>query len=444
MKYRTTPLLTDLYQLTMMQSYYDWDMDKEAVFEFFFRDLPERRRFMVACGLEQTLNYLEKLHFTKEEIDFLYQDGRFSDDFLDRLRDFSFTGAIHGLPEGTVFFGNEPVLRVTAPLPQAQLVETRLINILQFQTMIASKAVRMTQVMPDKGLVDYGLRRAHGGEAGLFAARASYVAGFAGTATVAAGKAFGIPTYGTMAHSFVQAHDSEEEAFYHFALSHPENCVFLLDTYNTEKAVAKVIALASRLAAKNISIKGVRLDSGDLIGLARRVRTLLDDAGLVEVQILASGDIDEYVLKEIRDQEAPIDGFGIGSKMTTSADQPCFNCSYKLVEYGGRGRRKLADRKTTWPGRKQIFRQYDGETMCGDVIGLEEETLSGQALIKQYMAAGKRIKASSLTEARELLQNQLRQLPGDLDNAAYHYPVTLSEHLQNYTKNIKDTLDCHE
>ncbi len=444
MKYRTTPLLTDFYQLTMMQSYYDWDMAEEAVFEFFFRDLPERRRFMIACGLEQALNYLENLHFTKEEIDFLYEDGRFTDEFLDRLQEFSFTGSIHALPEGTVFFGNEPVLRVTAPLPQAQLVETRLINILQFQTMIASKAVRMTRVMPEKGLVDYGLRRAHGSEAGLLASRASYLAGFVGTATVAAGKAFDIPTYGTMAHSFVQAHDSEEEAFYHFAVSHPENCVFLLDTYDTEKALSKVIALAPRLAAQNITIKGVRLDSGDLIGLAKRVRTMLDEAGLREVQILASGDIDEYALEEFREKEAPIDGFGIGSKMTTSADQPCFNCSYKLVEYGGRGRRKLADRKTTWPGRKQIFREYNGGAMSGDVIGLEDEALAGRALFEQYMIAGKRVKSSTLSEARELLQGQLRQLPEDIDNPSYFYPVRLSKKLQSYTENIKDSLDRHE
>ncbi len=436
MKYSDTSLLTDLYQLTMMQSYYDWGLEEEAVFEFFFRSLPEQRPFMVACGLEQALDYLEELRFRREDIDVLYKDGRFKDDFLDRLQAFSFTGSIHGLREGSVFFANEPVLRVTAPLPQAQLVETRLINILHFQTMIASKAVRMTRIMPDKILVDYGLRRSHGGEAGVLAARAAYLAGFAATATVAAGAAFGIPVSGTMAHSFVQAHDSEEEAFYHFAISHPENCIFLLDTYNVENAVATVIRLAPRLAEQDIPIKGVRLDSGNIGQLARQVRQMLDRAGLHKVQILASGDMDEYALQMFRDNDIPIDGFGIGSKMTTSADQPCFNCAYKLVEYAGRGRRKLAEHKTTWPGRKQVFRQQEGQSINGDIVGLEGESLPGERLIHHYMTEGQRLQTWTLQEARDFLQSQLRQLPPTIDDAEYRYPVTLSEQLLRYTERI--------
>ena len=433
-----SPLLTDLYQLTMMQAYFDKSMTAEASFEFFFRKFPNERQFLVACGLEQAVEYLENLQFSKEDLDFLARDGRFHDDFLHHLRDFRFTGSLYGMAEGTVFFPDEPVLRVTAPLPQAQLVETRLINIMQFQTMIASKAVRMTRIMPDKMLVDYGLRRSHGSEAGIMAARASYIAGFSGTATVLAGKLFGIPTYGTMAHSFIQAHDSEEEAFWNFATSHPRNCVLLLDTYDTERATNRVIELAEKLREKNIKIRGVRLDSGDMIELSKKVRALLDGAGLQEVQIIASGDLDEYKLQDFRDAGAPVDGFGIGSRLTTSSDVPYFNCAYKLVEYNGLGRRKLAEKKVTWPGRKQVFRQFSGDPrMHQDILGLEGEQQQGLQLIHHYMKDGKRTQAlPALSETREFLLSQLRQLPADIDMPGHAYPVIPSQHLQDYADEV--------
>ena len=276
----TSPLLTDLYQLNMIQAYLDHGKIKTAVFEFFVRNLPPRRGFLVAAGLEQALAFLEDLHFTAEEIDWLARSGRFGPGLLDYLATLRFEGDVHAMPEGSVFFANEPILRVTAPLPQAQLVETRLINILHFQSLIASKAARMALAAPGKQLIDFGLRRAHGCEAGVMAARASYIAGFSGTATMLAEKWFGIPTFGTMAHAFIQAYDDETEAFKDFAQSRPENLTFLIDTYDTEVAARKVVALAPWLKARGITIRGVRLDSGDLITLSKSVRRILDEGGL--------------------------------------------------------------------------------------------------------------------------------------------------------------------
>lgn len=438
-----SPLLTDLYQLTMMQAYYDKGMQEEAVFEFFFRDFPDNRRFLIACGLQQALEYLENIRFSDEEIDYLRQDGRFHDKFLDQLQDFTFTGDIHAMAEGTIFFSHEPIIRVTAPLPQAQLVETRLINILQFQTMIASKAARMSRLLPDNLLVDYGLRRSHGAEAGVMAARGAYCGGFAGTATVLAGMMFNIPTYGTMAHSFIQAHDSEEEAFYDFATSHPDNCILLLDTYDTERAIERVVKLSRKLKQQDIMIKGVRLDSGDMVQLSKKVRTILDENGLQDILIFASGDMDEYVLQEFVDKKAPVDGFGIGSKLTTSADHPYFDCAYKLVEFRGRGRRKLAASKSTWPGRKQVFRSFSkSREFAGDTLGLADEQLGNTALIHHYMKNGKTIAPlPKLEEARAFAREQLQQLPADIDRPAYRYPVTPSEKLKEYAEQVTKELE---
>ena len=437
-RHALSPLVTDLYQLTMMQAYFDNDMHDEAVFEMFFRRLPKQREFLVACGLAQVIEYLTELHFTAEDIDFLRKDGRFHQRFLNYLADLRFTGAVHAMAEGTVFFADEPIIRITAPLPLAQLVETRIINILQFQTMIASKAVRMKQVVPDKLLVDYGLRRAHGAEAGIMAARASYIAGFAGTATVLAGQLFGIPLFGTMAHSFIQAHDSEREAFIHFATSHPTNSIFLLDTYNTEHAAQRLVDLAPELTARNIAIRGVRLDSGDMVELSRKVREILDDGGLQDTLIFASGDLDEYSLARYAEEKAPVDGFGVGTKMTTSADVPYMNCAYKLVEYGGVGRRKLAEGKSTWPGRKQVYRRFDpAGTMTGDTMALESEELPGTELIHQYMRKGRQtIDLPPLSATRDYLLNQLATLPVPDRAGPDGYPVTISSQLQQLAETV--------
>jgi nicotinate phosphoribosyltransferase len=317
MAMRQSALLTDLYQLNMMAAYLEHGITGTAVFELFVRKLPSRRGFLMAAGLDQALQFLETVSFTSEDIDKIRGLGQFSESFLAYLRSFRFTGDADAMSEGTVFFPDEPIFRVTAPLPEAQLVETRLVNLLHFQTVIASKAARMVLAAPGKPLIDYGLRRAHGAEAGLLAARASYIAGFSGTATVAAGLEFGIPVYGTMAHSFIQAHDDETLAFEHFARSHPQGLVLLIDTYDTERAARQVVALAPRLAAQGITVTGVRIDSGDLGEHARRVRRILDDGGLQAVKIVASGGLDEDALQALSRADAPIDSYGVGTSLTT-------------------------------------------------------------------------------------------------------------------------------
>ena len=293
----TSPLLTDLYELNMIQAYLDKGEDKEAVFEFFVRRLPARRGFLLAAGLDDALDYLETLQFSKADIDWLKSTGRFRDNLLDYLSAFRFTGDVHAIPEGSVCFPNEPLIRITAPLPQAQLVESRLINILHYQTLIASKAARMVLAAPGKILSDFGLRTAHGAEAGLYSARASYLAGFAGAANVLAGERYGVPIVGTMAHSFVQVHDDEMIAFENFARARPQGVILLIDTYDTEQGARKVVELAPRLKTDGISIRGVRIDSGDLAAHARKVRAILDDGGLRDVIILVSGGINEDVLQ---------------------------------------------------------------------------------------------------------------------------------------------------
>jgi nicotinate phosphoribosyltransferase len=429
----SSPLLTDLYQLNMIEAYLARGETRTAVFELFVRKLPRRRGFLMAAGLEQALEFLEGLRFSSDEIGWLKSTGRFSARTLAYLSDLRFTGNVHAMPEGTIFFANEPILRVTAPLPEAQLVETRLINLVHFQSLIASKAARMVLDAPGKQLVDFGLRRAHGAEAGLLAARASYIAGFTGTATVLAAKLFDIPVFGTMAHSYIQAHDSETVAFERFAHARPEGLVFLIDTYDTEAAARKVVALAPRLKAAGISVSGVRLDSGDLIALSKSVRRILDEGGLAHVTIFASGGLDEDQLMAMAKANAPIDGFGIGTSLTTSSDAPALDCAYKLQEYAGLPRRKRASGKATLPGRKQVWRRYgpDGR-MAGDTLSVENDDQDGNALIHRVMQAGKRVSpAPTLDEIRKHAARELQRLPASLRELepGTTYPVQVGEAL---------------
>lgn len=412
----TSPLLTDLYQLNMLQAYLDHGQTDTAVFEFFVRRLPARRGFLMAAGLEQALDFLENLQFSTEEIDWLRQNYRFTDGFLDYLARLRFTGDVDAMPEGTIFLANEPTIRVIAPLPEAQLVETRLVNILHFQSVVASKAARMVLAAPGKQLVDFGLRRAHGAEAGLMAARASYLAGFDGTATVLARKDFGIPVFGTMAHSFIQAHDDETAAFSAFARSRPDNLVLLIDTYDTEAAARKVVKLAPRLKEAGIAIHGVRLDSGDLIALSRSVRRILDEGNLRDVTIFASGGLDEDELARILGANAPIDGFGVGTSLTTSSDAPALDCAYKLQEYAGLPRRKRSAGKATWPGRKQVWRSFGGDgRMAGDVLALQGDHQPGEPLLVPVMRSGRRLAPPpTLADIRQKAAHGLAQLPESL------------------------------
>jgi nicotinate phosphoribosyltransferase len=430
----TSALLTDLYQLNMMQAYLDRGETKTAVFEFFVRKLPRERGFLIAAGLEQVLEFLVRLRFTPEELDWLASSGRFGKNLIDYLEGLRFAGDIHAMAEGTVFFPDEPILRVTAALPEAQLIETRLINLLQFQSMIAAKAARMVLAALGKRLVDFGLRRAHGAEAGLLAARASYIAGFAGTATVLADKEFGIPIFGTMAHSYIQVHDDEAEAFENFARARPKNLTLLIDTYDTEAAARKVVALAPRLKAAGISIGAVRLDSGDLITLSKTVRRILDEGELRDVTIFASGGIDETAIANIIRSGAPIDGFGIGSSLTTSYDAPGLDCVYKLEEYAGLPRRKRSAGKATWPGRKQVWRRFGADgRMAGDILSLENDDQPGEPLIELVMQGGKRLKpAPTLAEIRARAARDLGRLPEPLRRLepGASYPVEVSEALR--------------
>jgi len=437
-------LLTDLYQLTMLQGYFHQRMEETAVFEFFIRRLPPERNFFLAAGLEQVIDFLEDLAFTADELDWLSKTGRFRQEFVDYLAKLRFTGDVHAMPEGTVFFPHEPMLRVTAPLPEAQLVESRLINLLQFQTLIASKAARCVLAAPEKLLVDFGMRRAHGAEAGLLAARASYLAGFAGSATVLAGMTFDVPIFGTMAHSFIQAHDDEMQTFEQFAHANPDNVVLLLDTYDTEAAAKKTVALAPRLKQRGITIKGVRIDSGDLAEHARKVRRILDEGGLGQATIFASGNLDERTVRTLVESEAPIDGFGIGSRLDTSADAPYLDCVYKLQEYAGRPRRKRSEGKSTWPGRKQVFRFHDAEEMQRDVVTLEDDPLVAEPLLVPVMHGGQRLESpEKLSDVRKRTKGNLARLPRrlrSLEPASPAYPVEISPSLRR----LAETVDARQ
>jgi len=409
-------LLTDLYQLTMLQSYWKRGMTAPAVFEFFARKLPPGRGFLVAAGLELLLDYLEGLRFEDEELAWVRGCGRFEPGFADWLARLRFTGDVDAMPEGTVCFPDEPLIRVTAPLPEAQLVETRLVNLVHFQTLIASKAARAVLVAGGRQLVDFGLRRAHGAEAGLLAARACWLAGFDATATVLAEARFGIPAVGTMAHSYVLAHDSEAAAFRDFAQDLPATVVLLIDTWDTEEGAATVVRIAPELAADGIRVRGVRLDSGDLAAHARNVRAILDAGGLRDTIIFASGDLDEWRVRDLVAAGAPIDGFGLGTRVDTAADRPYLDCAYKLEQYAGRARRKRSEGKATWPGAKQVWRRYGGDgRFAGDVVSLASDAQQGEPLLVPVMRGGRRVAGlPTLAEARAHAARQLACLPEPL------------------------------
>ena len=441
MNSQASALLTDLYQLTMLQAYVEQGMEETAVFEFFVRKLPSNRGFLMAAGFAQVLDYLESLHFEPWELDWLTRTGHFSKAFVEYLARFRFTGEVHAIAEGTIVFPNEPIVQVVAPLPQAQFIETRLINLLHFQTVIASKAARLVLIAPDAPLIDFGLRRAHGSEAGVLATRAAYMAGFAGTATVLAGALFDIPIYGTMAHAFIQAHDEESDAFEHFAASHSGNVVLLIDTYDTEIAAQKVVSLSPGLAQRGITIQAVRLDSGDLADHARKVRQILDKGGLKQVQIIASGNIDELTLQRLIASHAPIDSFAVGTHLTVSPDAPYLDCAYKIQQYAGKARRKRSEGKATWPGRKQVYRFYGSDGRIDhDVLTLVEDRQDGEPLLRPVMRAGKRVAPDlPLIAIRGHAAKQLSRLCARLNQHDDGPPVSVfvSAALQTLTDSLR-------
>lgn len=439
-RHTESALLTDLYELTMLQAYHDEGLHDTAVFELFVRRLPGQRNFLLAAGLEQALDYLETLRFTPAELDWLHASGRFKAGFIDWLADFRFRGEVHAMPEGTAFFADEPILRVEAPIGEAQFVESRLINLINLSSMIASKAARCMLAAPGRALVDFGLRRAHGAEAGLLAARSSYLAGFAGTATVLAGQRHGIPIFGTMAHSYIEAHTHETDAFLRFASSQPGNVTLLIDTYDTEAAAARVVGLAPELRRRGVHLASVRIDSGDLAAHARAVRRILDGGGMQDVQILASGNLDEYRIPELLADCAPIDGFGVGTQLTTSADAPSLDTVYKLQRYAGVPRRKRSEGKATWPDAKQVWREHDADgRMLRDHVCLADEAPPAPdavPLLHAVMRDGRRIAPSPpLATLRAQAADTLARLPQALRtlapvDPAQAYPVTISPGLR--------------
>ena len=402
-------LHTDLYQLTMAAAYFQAGLRHKASFEMFVRSMPRDRGYLLAAGLEQILAYLTDLRFTGEEIDYLRDHPSFrhvDKGFFEYLRQFEFHGEIWALPEGTLFFAAEPLIRVTAPLIEAQIVETYILSMLNFQTMVATKASRVVGAARGRTVVDFGTRRAHGPEAGVWAARASTIGGCAGTSNVHAARTLGISAVGTAAHSFVMAFDTEKEAFETYFSVFPESTVFLIDTYDT--------LTGARLAtAFGPGVRGVRLDSGDLASLATEVRRILDDAGMTDTKIMASSDLNEYRIEELLDQGAPIDSFGVGTEMVTSRDDPALSGVYKLVETEREGRTeyrlKLSRDKATLPGRKQVFRRVEDGRLREDLIGLhDEQPEPGYVpLMEKYMENGR-----VLSEPPALEQIRQRALEG--------------------------------
>ncbi|HIP43113.1 MAG TPA: nicotinate phosphoribosyltransferase [Aquifex aeolicus] len=404
-------LCTDLYELTMAQSYLYEGKTGKAVFSLFVRKLPEKRNFLISAGLETLVKRIENFKFGDKEIKYLRSLGIFRDDFLDYLKEFEFKGNVYAIFEGRIVFQNEPIIQVEASIPQAQLLETLVINTIQFETMIASKAIRSYLVAKGKKLIDFGFRRAHGLEAGIYAARASYIAGFDGSSNVEAGRRFGIPVVGTMAHSYIMIFEEEEEAFKAFAKLYPQNAVFLIDTYDTLEGLRKII----KLVKEGIPIIGVRIDSGDVISLTKEVRRMLNENGLDNVKIIVSGGVDEYKIKTWLGANAPIDGFGVGTKFITSADAPYFDIAYKLVEYEGKPKYKLSPGKETFPYKRQIYRYYESGKMSYDESVKWETERKGEKLVEKVIEGGRLIKnLPDLKHIREMVMEELSRLPEKL------------------------------
>lgn len=427
----------------MAQAYVESGTTEEAVFSLFFRRLPERRHFLLACGLDTVLEHLENLHFEEDDLDYLASLNRFSDRFLDYLRDFRFSGNVRAVPEGTPVFANEPILEVTAPLPEAQIVETFIMNQIHVQTVLGSKAQRIVSAAAGRPVIDFGPRRMHGIDAALKAARAFHIAGVTATSNVLAGKLYQLPVTGTMAHSYIQAHEDEREAFLDFTRIYP-GTVLLIDTYDTLEGARKVIEL-KRAHGEAFDISAVRLDSGDLLSLSREVRKMLDEAGMADVEIVASGGLDENKIARLVASGAPIDGFGIGTSMGISPDAPDLDIAYKLCEYAGTGCLKMSPGKPVLPGRKQVFRSGDDERDTGDVIARADESLPGRPLLETVMQHGQRLSTEylSLDSARDRARREIARLPDTvraIESIDPPYPVEVSPALSEYQEAIENRI----
>ncbi len=434
-------LLTDLYELTMAQSYFREDHNQSATFSLFIRKYPPHRGFFVSCGLEDVLHYLEELRFTPGAIYRLRRTGIFSDDFLDYLRGLRFTGGVRAIPEGRLFFCDEPVLEVTAPMIEAQIVETFIINQINLQCLIASKAARCVHAARGRSVIDFSLRRTQGTDAGMKVARASYIAGCSATSNVLAGVTYGIPVSGTMAHSFVSSYEHEIDAFRAFVRSFPERSVLLIETYDAINGARKAVEIAREMAARGQRLVGVRIDSGDLLVQGRQVRHILDGAGLPDIQIVGSGGLDEFDLEELSRQDAPYNAYGVGTKMGVSGDAPWTDMAYKLVRYDGRPVLKLSPDKASLPDAKQVFRLTQTGRLHHDVIVLDEETIKGaEPLLEPVMAGGKILKPlPGISEVRDRFLAEFVLLD-DSHKSIYDpgvYPVEISARLRSLTDDLR-------
>jgi len=430
-------LLTDLYELNMAVSYLRRGMRDRATFSLFVRHLPPERGFLVAAGLEPCLAFLETFGFEDRELAYLREGLGFSAEAADARKGLRFTGDVWAIPEGQIVFAGEPLLEVTAPLPEAQVVETFLLNQVTFQTTVASKAARCRVAARDRDIVDFAFRRTHGVEAAMAVARTSAMVGFAATSNVEAARREGLAVAGTMAHSFVEAFATEAEAFRAFAQDFPDRTTFLVDTYDTMQGVRNAIRVISELGLS--AHLGIRLDSGDLDGLSREARSLLDDHGLTHVRIFASGGLDELDIERLVSAGAPIDAFGVGTRMGVSADAPFLDTAYKIVAVGSRPVAKLSPGKASSPGAKQVFRHA---RFAGDVVGLREEAPpeGTSALLRPAMIGGVRTFSSEpLSESRRRFEADLASLPATARrlNDPVPVPVRESDRLRELARSVR-------
>jgi len=449
-KIKNLALLIDLYELTMAAAYYDHSMFEPATFSLFIRDYPPLRRYFVSAGLADVLDYLEGFKFSADDLEYLEKTKLFNPKFLSYLEKLRFKGDVYALPEGRLFFANEPLLEVTASLIEAQMVETFIINAINLQALIATKASRCVHAAWPRKLVDFSLRRTHGIDAGLKVARASFIGGFIGTSNVLAGKIYGLPIFGTMAHSYISSFEKEIDAFRAFAQTFPENTILLVDTYDTLSGAAKASEVGREMQQRGEKLKGVRLDSGNMALLSKRVRKILQRAGLQEATIFASGGFDEYKIHKVLRQGGDINSFGVGTKMGVSADAPYFDMAYKLVEYAGRPLMKLSPGKMTLVGEKQIFRFTNSKgKLERDVIGLRDDNIKrGEPLLMKVMEKGNTIvRTPSLPEIQKIFLDEFSKLDDkykSLKGGMEEYPVHLSPRLERLQAQVMDKLKEEE
>ena len=442
-------LFLDLYELTMAQAYFKYKRNTLACFDLFVRDLPLNRNYLLVSGLSDIIDFVSNLKFSKIALDYLKTKKLFSQDFLDYLKNFRFKGDLWALPEGELCFANEPILRVEANIIEAQILEGFLLNTINLQTMLASKASRIVIAAKDKQLYDFSLRRTQGQDAAIKAARCSYIAGFSGTSNVLAGFLYNIPVVGTMAHSFVMSFPKEIESFLAYSNCFPEKTILLVDTYNTEKGIKNAIKVGLQLKKRGFRLLGIRLDSGDIVSLAKKARQMLDRAGLNYVKILASGNLDEYKIEKILKSQPPIDSFGVGTHMGTSSDSPYLDVIYKLSQVSYDKKKflptmKLSQRKSNYPGRKQIYRIKDKDGIfLRDILGLEEEKIKGIPLLRKVIDKGKIVyRSPNLEKIKEYALENLSYLSFSYKdiNKKVVYPVIISKGLDKLTKDLRKNL----